>query len=225
MKDLLDDDWYKAMEEEIDQIKKNKTWTLVPRLADKNVIDIKWVFRNKLDENGEITRNKARLVYKGYAQEEGLDYGETFFPIARMEGVRTLLAYAAHKGFKVYQMDVKSIFLNGILEEEVYIEQPKGFVDDNKDMVCKLHKALYYLKQAPRAWYERLYKYLVKIEFERTDDNNNLYIKEEKAKDILIFEIFVDDIIFGGKDALCKDFVDKMKFSWIYRKFCHYSNR
>ena len=99
---LQDDDWYKAMEEEIDQIKKNETWSLVLRPDDKNVIGTKWVFINKLDENGEITRNKARLVCKGYAQEEGLDYGETFAPIARMEGVRTLLAYAAYKGFKVY---------------------------------------------------------------------------------------------------------------------------
>ena len=95
------------------------------------MIGTKWVFRNKLDENGEITRNKARLVCKGYAQEEGLDYGETFALVARMEGVRTLLAYAAYKGFKVYQMDVKSTFLNGILEEEVYIEQLEGFVDEN----------------------------------------------------------------------------------------------
>ena len=108
------------MEEEIELIEKNKTWTLVPRLADKNVIGTKWVFNNKLDENGEITRNKARLVCKAYAQEEGLDYGETFSPLARMEGVRTLLAYYSYKGFKVYQMDVKYVFLNGILEEEVY---------------------------------------------------------------------------------------------------------
>ena len=114
------------------------------------MIGTKWVFRNKLDENGEITRNKARLVYKGYAQEEGLYYGETFAPVARMEGVRTLVAYAAYKGFKVYQMDVKSTFRNGILVEEVYIGQPKGFFDENnKDKVCKLHKALYELKQAP----------------------------------------------------------------------------
>ena len=119
---LQDDDWYKATKEEIDQIKKNKTWSLVPRPVDKNVIGTKWVFKNKLDENGEITRNKARLVCKGYAQEEGLDYGETFTPIARMEGVRTLLVYAAYKSLKVYQMDVKSSFLNGILEEEVCIE-------------------------------------------------------------------------------------------------------
>ena len=116
-----------------EKIKKNKTWTLVPRLADKIVIGTKWVFKNKLDENGEITRNKARLVYKGYAQEEGLDYGETFAPIARMEGVRKQLAYATYKGFKVYQMDVKSSFLNDILEEEVYIKQLEGFIDDNNN--------------------------------------------------------------------------------------------
>ena len=145
------------------------------------------MFRNKLDENGEITRNKKRLDYKGYAQEEVLDYGETFAPAARMEGVRTLLAYVAYKGFKVYQMDVKSAFLNGILEEEVYIEQPEGFVDkNNKDKVYKLHKALYGLKKAPRAWYERLHTYLVQIGLERTNNNNSMYIKSEKGKDILI---------------------------------------
>ena len=105
---LQDDDWYNAMKEEIEEIGKNKTWTLVQRLVYKHVIETKWVFRNKLDENGEITRNKARLVCKGYGQEEGLNYGETFAPVARMEGVRTLLAYVAYKAFKVYQMDVKS---------------------------------------------------------------------------------------------------------------------
>ena len=111
------------------------------------MIGTKWVFRNKLDENVEITRNKARLVCKGYEQEERIDYGEIFSLVARMEGVRTLLAYVSYKGFKVYQMDVKSTFLNGILEEEVYIEQPEGFVDENnKNMVCKLYKTLYGLK-------------------------------------------------------------------------------
>ena len=100
-KALQDDDWCKAMEEEIEQIEKKENWTLVPRPIDKNVIGTKWVFRNKLDENGEITRNKARLICRGYAQEEGIDYGETFAPVARMEGVRTLLAYATYKGLKV----------------------------------------------------------------------------------------------------------------------------
>ena len=136
-----------AMNEEIEQIEKKKTWILLPRPKDKNMIGTKWVFRNKLNEDGQVSRNKARLVCKGYSQEEGIDYGENFALVARLEGVRTLLAYAAHKGFKVYQMDVKSTFLNGILDEEVYIEQPEGFLDlDKRDMVCKLHKALYGLK-------------------------------------------------------------------------------
>ena len=112
------------------------------------MIGTKWVFRNKLDENGKVTRKKARLDCKGYAQEEGIDYGETFAPIARLEGLRTLLAYLAYKGFKVYQLDVKCTFLNGILEEEVYIEQPKGFVKpETNGMVCRLHKELYGLKK------------------------------------------------------------------------------
>src|SRR5271156_5514032 len=106
----------------------------------KNVIGTKWIFRNKLNEYWNVTINKARLVCKGYAQEEGIDYGENFAPIARIEGVRILLSYARYKGFKVYQMDVKSAFLNRILEEEVYIEQSEGFVDqDKRDMVCRLH--------------------------------------------------------------------------------------
>ena len=137
-----------------------------------------------------------------------------------MEGVRTLLAYAPFKGFKVYQMYVKSTFLNGILEEDVYIEKPEGFVDENnKIKVCKLHKALYGLKQAPRAWYERLHKYLVQIGFERTNDNKNMYIKLEEGKDILVSKIFVDDIVFGEKEALCKIFANKMKHEFELSMF------
>ena len=160
--------------------------SLVPRPKNKNFITTKWVFRNKMDENGEVTRNKERLVCKGYAQKEGIYYGETFSLVARL-GVRTFLAYSTYKGFKVYQMDFKSRFLNGILEEEVYIEWPEGSIDpNNKNMVCRLNKALYHLKQAPRAWYERLHNYLVKIGFEKTDDNNNLYLKTEEGKGILM---------------------------------------
>jgi transposase InsO family protein len=195
-----DEFWNKAMNEELDQIEKNDTWELVPRPKNKNVIGTKWVFRNKLNEDGQVTRNKARLVCKGYAQIEGIDFEETFSPVARMEAIQLLLAYACSKNVKVYQMDVKSYFLNGELEEEVYIEQPEGFqLSENADYVCKLKKALYGLKQAPRAWYSRLDKYLQQAGFRKGSADNNLYIKVSEGN-ILLIEVYVDDIIFGSDD-------------------------
>jgi hypothetical protein len=156
-----DEFWSKDMDEELDQIEKNDIWELVPRPKNKNVIGTKWVFKNKLNEYGQVTRNKARLVCKGYAQIEGIDFEETFSPVARMEEIFFLLSYACSKNVKIDQMDVKSSFLNGELEEEVYIEQPKGFqLSENTNYVCKLKKALYGLKLTPRAWYSRLDKYL-----------------------------------------------------------------
>jgi vacuolar-type H+-ATPase catalytic subunit A/Vma1 len=119
--------WNKAMDEELDQIEKNDTWELVPRPKDKNVIVTKWVYKNKLKEDGQVTRNKARLVCKGYAQVEGIDFEDTFSQVAKMEEIRFILSYVCSKNIKVYQMDVKSYFLNGELEEEVYIEEPEGF--------------------------------------------------------------------------------------------------
>jgi hypothetical protein len=163
------------MEEELDQIEKNDTWELVPRPKDKNVIDTKWVYRNKLNEDGQVTRNKSILVCKGYAQVEGVDFEDTFSLVTRMEAIQLLLAYACSKNIKVYQMDVKSTFLNGELEEEVYIEKPEGFqLSENADYVCKLKKALYNLKQAPRAWYSRLDKYLQQVGFIEGSADNNL---------------------------------------------------
>jgi len=148
------------------------------------------------------------LVCKDYSQIEGIDFEETFASVARIEAVRLFLAFATFKDFKVYQMDVKSAFLNGDLEEEVYIEQPDGFqLSDNDDMVCKLKKALYGLKQAPRAWYERLDKHLVQIGFNKGTANSNLYFKIDH-ENILIIEVFVDDIIFGGRDNMCKTFAN-----------------
>jgi hypothetical protein len=156
-----DEFWNKAMNEELDQIEKHDTWELVPRPKNKNVIGTKWVFRNKLNEDGQVRRNKSRLVCKRYAQIEGIDLEETFAPVFRMEAIQLLLAYAFSKNVKVYQMDVKSTFLNGELEEEVYIEQPEGFqLSENADYVCKLKKSLYGLKRDSRAWYSRLDKYL-----------------------------------------------------------------
>jgi hypothetical protein len=116
------DDWIRAMNEELDQIEKNNTWEFVPRPTDKNALGSKWVFKNKINEQGQIVRNKARLVCKGYAQVEGQYFDETFAPVARFEAIIMFLSYACHNNFKVYQMDVKSTFLYGYLEEEVYME-------------------------------------------------------------------------------------------------------
>ncbi|GJT43891.1 retrovirus-related pol polyprotein from transposon TNT 1-94 [Tanacetum coccineum] len=134
----------------------------------KNVINLKWLWKNKRDEENTVIRNKSRLVAKGYAQKEGIDFEESFAPVARLEAVRLFIAYAAHKSFTVYQMDVKTTFLYGPLKEEVYVNQPDGFVDPyHPDKVYRLKKALYGLKQAPRAWYDELSNFLVSEGFSK----------------------------------------------------------
>jgi hypothetical protein len=204
--DLEDPDWIIAMEEELHNFERNEVWELVPR-PKQNVIDTKWIFRNKQDEFGVNTKNKARLIGKGYTQVEGLDFGETYAPVPRLESIRILLAYATHHDFKLYQMDVKSAFLNGLLQEEVYVEQPPGFEDSKfPNHVYKLHKALYGLKQAPRAWYECLNDFLLKNGFEIGKADSTLFI-QRNGKDIFICQIYVDDIIFGStNDNFCEEF-------------------
>ncbi|RYA38003.1 hypothetical protein DD606_26120, partial [Enterobacter cloacae complex sp. GF14B] len=148
---IIDDQLIVAMQEELNQFERNNVWELVEKPHNYPIIGTKWVFRNKLDEHGIIIRNKARLVTKGYNQEEGIDYEETYAPVARLEAIRMLLAYASIMNFKLYQMDVKSDFLNCLIQEEVYVEQPPGFeIPDKPNHVYKLQKALYGFKQAPR---------------------------------------------------------------------------
>ncbi|KAJ9535272.1 hypothetical protein OSB04_un001631 [Centaurea solstitialis] len=170
------------------------------------------IFRNKLDEIGTIIRNKARLVAQGYRQEEGIDDDETFAPVARLEAIRLFLAFAAHMNFKVYQMDIKNVFLNGKLNEEVYVAQPPGFVDPKfPDHVYKLNKALYGLKQAPRAWYDTLSTFLLSKGFVRGKIDITLFLKKY-PKHILLVQIYVDDIIFGSTNPkLCEKFELLMK--------------
>lgn len=208
---LSDPSWIIAMQEELSQFERNQVWTLTPRPQNHPVIGTKWVFRNKLDENGNVVRNKARLVAKGYNQEEGIDFDETFAPVARLEAIRILLAFAAYMNIKLYQMDVKCAFLNGYLQEEVYVEQPPGFEDPNfPNYVYKLQKALYGLKQAPRAWYERLSKFLLENGFQRGQIDKTLFTKT-KGKDFIILQIYVDDILFGAtNNALCEEFASLM---------------
>jgi hypothetical protein len=147
---LHDLDCVVVMQEELNNFKRNQVWSLVKR-PKQNIIDTKWAFHNKQDEYEIITRNKVRLVAKGYSQVEGLNFDETFSSIARLESIRILIAYATHHDFKLYQMDIKSVFLNELIKEEVYMEQPPGFGDEEyTNHVYKFYKVLYGLKQAPR---------------------------------------------------------------------------
>ena len=195
---LTDEFWIEAMQEELNQFKRSEVWDLVPRPDDINVIGTKWIYKNKSDKNGTVTRNKARLFAQGYTQVENLDFDETFAPVARLESIRLLLGVACILKFKLFQMDVKSAFLNGYLHEEVYLEQPKGFIDPSfPDHVYKLKKALYGLKQAPKAWYERLTKLLINQGYKKGGTDKTLFVKEVKGR-LMIAQIYVDDIVFGG---------------------------
>nr|KAJ0203216.1 hypothetical protein LSAT_V11C500241930 [Lactuca sativa] len=208
---LQDADWIKAMQEELNEFERHKVWTLVPRPSGKTITGTRWVYRNKVDKDGIITRNKARLVAQGFTQIESIDYGETFAPVARIEAIRLFLAYASYMNFIVYQMDVKTTFLHGVLEEEVFLNQPPGFVDkDHPDYVYRLDKAVYGLKQAPRAWYETLTSYLLENGYRRGAIDNTLFIKG-KGSDMVLVQIYVDDIIFGSpNETLSKEFVEIM---------------
>ncbi|KAJ9547554.1 hypothetical protein OSB04_020097 [Centaurea solstitialis] len=212
MTEALDiSDWVTAMQEELNQFERLGVWRLVPRPKNKTIIDLKWIFKNKKDEDGIVTRNKARLVAKGLKQQAGIDYDETFAPVARIEAIRIFLAYAAHKNFTVYQMDVKTAFLNVELKEEVYISQPEGFVDRTKpNHVYILDKALYGLKQAPCAWYDHLSNALLDNGFYKGKIDPTIFIKTE-GDDILLVQIYVDDIIFGSTNShMCTWFSDLM---------------
>ncbi|KAJ4719135.1 Retrovirus-related Pol polyprotein from transposon TNT 1-94 [Melia azedarach] len=208
---IQDEKWRNAMDEEIKAIVKNDTWELVSLPKGHKAIGVKWVYKAKQNSKGEIERYKARLVAKGYSQRAGIDYDEVFAPVARLETVRLIISLATQNKWKIHQTDVKSAFLNGVLEEEVYIQQPTGFeVKGQEDKVLKLRKALYGLKQAPRAWNSRIDKYFQKNGFTKCPYEHALYIKI-KDEDILIVCLYVDDLIFTGSNAsLFDDFKNTM---------------
>jgi hypothetical protein len=174
------------MQEDLLQFKIQKVWVLVDLPSGVRVIGTRWASRNKRDERGIVIKNKARLVAQGYTQEEGIDYDEVYAPVARIEAIRLFLAYASFMNFTVYQMDVKSAFLYGSIEEEVYVTQPLGFTDPNHpDKVYKVVTALNGLHQAPRAWYATLASYLLENGFQRGKIDQTLFIKQHK-KDLLL---------------------------------------
>ncbi|CAA0808130.1 cysteine-rich RLK (RECEPTOR-like protein kinase) 8, partial [Striga hermonthica] len=195
---VKDECWILAMQEELEQFARNNVWELVPEPFSGNVIGTKWIFKNKTDEFGDVTQNKVRLVAQGYTQTQGIDFDETFAPVARLKSVCIFLTIACLMKFIIYQMDVKSAFLNEILHEEAYVKQPEGFKDPkNPNHVYRLKKALYGLKQAPRAWYELLTMYLLKKGLKRGGVDQT-FIAHRTNEDLLAVQIYVDNIIFGS---------------------------
>jgi hypothetical protein len=195
--------WRKAMMEEMESIEDNKTWALADLPPGRNAVGLKWVFKVKRDEHGAVSKHKARLVVKGYRQRQGIDYDEVFAPVVRLDSVRLLIALAAHEGWEVHHLDVKSAFLNGDLEEEVYVQQPAGFIVLGKEhKVLKLRKALYGLHQAPRAWNAKLDSTLLSLGFRRSPSEHAIYIRR-KGNMQLVVGVYVDDLVITG--ASCED--------------------
>ena len=184
------------MVEEYSSIMKNDVWEVVPRPQDRSVLGSRWIYKIKYVADGNVEKIKARFVAKRYAQKEGIDYEETFAPVAKYTSIRFVIFLAVQMGLEIHQMDVKIVFLNGVIEEEVYIEQPKGFeTHEQKTHVCKLKKALYGLKQVSRASYGRIDSYLQKMGFVKSDANPNLYYLRV-GNEPLILVLYVDDLFF-----------------------------
>nr|GEY33470.1 hypothetical protein [Tanacetum cinerariifolium] len=204
---LKDPSWVEAMQEKLLLFKIQNVWSLVDCPKGVRPIRTKWVLKNKKDERGIVIRNKARLVAQGNTQKEGIDYEEVFAPIARIEAIRVFLAYASFMGFTVYQMDIKSVFLYGTINKEVYVMQPPGFQDPKfLARVYKVEKAMYGLHQAPRAWYGTLSKYLLINGFQRGKIDQTLFIRRHRG-DFILVQVYMDDIIFGSSNPqLCREF-------------------
>jgi hypothetical protein len=194
--------WRDAMVEEHNSIMRNDVWEIVSRPEGKSVVTSRWLYKVKHATDGSVEKYKARFVARGFSQREGVDYEETFAPVARYSSIRAVISIASEMGWSIHQMDVKTAFLNDIIEEEVYIEQPQGFeVHDRETHVCRLKKALYGLKQAPRAWYSRIDSYLQGMGFTKSEADPNLYFLLV-GSEILILVLYVDDLILTGAESL-----------------------
>jgi len=164
---------------------------------------VKWVYKTKYNEHAQIDKYKAILVAKGYSQKHGVDFTEVYAPVARMDTVRMIIALAAHQNWQIFQLDVKSTFLHGELNEDVYVEQPRGYEKKGSEhLVYKLHKALYGLKQAPRAWFSRIEGHFIVEGFQRCDSEQTQFTKKNQDGKIIIVSIYVDDLIFTSNDVV-----------------------
>jgi hypothetical protein len=190
------------MGEEYQSIVKNDVWDVVPRPKEKSIVSSKWIYKMKHATDGSIEKYKARFVARGFSQKEGIDYEETFSPVARYTSIGTILSLAAITKWKVLYMDVKTTFLNGEIKEEVYVEQPQGFeVHDRETHVCILNKDLYGLKQAPKAWYARINNFLTSLGFTKSSADPNLYFKVVDDGPVILL-LYVDDLFLIGVENL-----------------------
>jgi hypothetical protein len=190
--------WYDAMKEEMESMAKNQVWDLIDLPKGAVAIGCKWVYKTKRDVFGNVERYKARLVAKGFTQKEGIDYHETFSPVSKKDSFRIIMALVAHFDLELYQMDVKTAFLNGDLEEEVYMKQPDDFDDDSK-RACKLKKSIYGLKQASRQWYIKFHKVITSFGFIENLVDQCVYLKVNGSK-VIFLVLYVDDILLVSND-------------------------
>ena len=212
---VKDVNWRKAMKQEINSIEANDTWKLTSLPPGQKIIGLKWIYKLKKDANGKVIRYKARLVAKGYVQEHGIDFDEVYAPVTRLETVRLLLALAAKNQWEVHHLDVKTTFLNGDITEDVYVAQPEGFERRGQEhLVYKLSKALYGLRQAPRAWYAKLNACLVSLGFTRCPYEHAVYTRKN-GEDSLVIAVYVDDLLVTGTSvSVIEDFKRQMKLKF-----------
>ncbi|MCE8502524.1 DDE-type integrase/transposase/recombinase, partial [Latilactobacillus sakei] len=215
MLDIDAQKWVDAMRAEMDSMYTNKVWTLTDKPDGVKPIGCKWIFKRKRGPDGKVETFKARLVAKGYSQKEGFDYEETFSPVVMIKSVRILLAIAAYYDYEIWQMDVKTAFLNGFLEEEIYMSQPEGFIENNQEhLVCKLKRSIYGLKQASRSWNIRFDQTIKEFDFEQNQDEQCVYKKVQGEK-IVFLVLYVDDILIIGNDF---EMMTSVK-QWLSQRF------
>ena len=203
--------WKEAIKSEVDSILQNHTWELVDLPPGSKPLGYKWIFKRKMKADGSIDKYKARLVIKGYRQKEGLDYFDTYSPVSRITSIRMIIAIAALRNLEIHQMDVKTAFLNGDLDEEIYMEQPEGFSTPEKEgKVCRLVRSLYGLKQAPKQWHEKFDNVVLSSGFKINECDKCVYVKDT-IEGYVILCLYVDDmIIVGSNDKVIKSTKDML---------------
>ena len=197
---MKDAGWQASMHDEIRALEENGTWSLVPLPPGKRALGSQWVYRTKYKSNGDVERLKSRLVVLGNHQEAGIDYNETFAPVAKMTTVRAFLAIAASKNWELHQMDVHNAFLHGDLDEEVYMKLPPGFESSDPSLVCRLRKSLYGLKQAPRCWFAKLVSALKGYGFVQSYSDYSLFTYTRGSIQLNVL-VYVDDLILSSNDS------------------------